>query len=306
MYTIAIFRVCLLFVLIVLVLVLPEEVRDWIAHAPVIDNIINPEETQGLERYIYLCWIVLGAVVLISTLLWVCIILHMLLVRRAGGRPSPILGFRDDATLYEVNHLAHKIQVAAQNEPAECRRELLRLKQDEDPALQLTNFVGVFGPAWAMLLHIGIDLFNCYDFIFGSEDYFRAGLLALAIVITVCCMVTSTEHGLSSLYHECKESWERGMFTSDYLQFVRADKGIQSIPALVIVLSAVPFKEYQAGSLKSTVGAIGSIGINLALVVPFIMQEFDLGIEQEGYEEPEPIENEDAARSTSEMRDPLR
>mmetsp|Transcript_113181 Transcript_113181/g.205873 ORF Transcript_113181/g.205873 Transcript_113181/m.205873 type:complete len:495 (+) Transcript_113181:65-1549(+) len=305
MYMLAATRVCLMFCLILLLFILPEQVRDVIAHSPVIDQ-FNHFDVHGLEVYIRECWIALGAVVVFSSLLWLCIIVFTFLKKQCGGRPSPILGVRDDAMLFRVDELASKIEVAAQLEPAECREELLRLKRDE-PRLQLVNFVSVFGPAWAILLHIGIDMFNIYNFIVG-EDYIRAALLALAILITVCYMANTTEHGLLSLYHECKESWDRGMFTDDYLKFVRADKGIQAIPALIIVMSGLPFKEFKAGNLKSTVGGLGSIAINLALVVPFIMQEFDLGIEKDGFEppEPEPIQNGVEAGSAAEMSDPLR
>lgn len=294
MYTLAIVRVLLEVALVFLLRApLPEDVIHFLAHNSVFQHIFSLH-VHGLGTYVALCWGALFAVVALSTVIWICITLHMFLIHKCGGRPSPILGVRDDGMLAKVDELADKVEVASKMEPAQCRQELLRLKQ-ENPAIQVATFPSVFGPAWAMLLHIGIDAFNVYNFI-TTKDFIRAVMLTLTILFTVLYAANQTRRGMRSMYHECKLSWDRGMFTDDYLKFIRADKGIQSIPALIIIISGLPFK---AKGVKSTVGGLGSIAINLALVVPFITQQFDLGIDHQGDDIPQ---RSDSVRST-EVRD---
>merc|ERR1712062_506918 len=176
-------------------------------------------------------------------------------------------------TLEGIRKLGVKIQFNADKDPAACREGLERLQQ-EHPKFRLTSVGNTFGPAWAVLLHIGIDVVNILNFI-KTEDTARALLLAFTILISVCFANNLTTGGFFSIYHETKLSWDRGLFTDDYLKFITADKGIQAIPSLLIIVSGLPL---HASHATKTLGGLGSILINVVLVVPFIYEQFDLGL----------------------------
>lgn len=277
MFALVVVRVVLLLALIPVCFAhLPKNVTSWLVHTEVIDLILGRvERAHGIGIAVRFVWLAVVCAVLLFSGLYLCITLHMLLIPRCCGRPSPIHGLRNDALLARVRELAEQIDAATANEdPATCRREMQRLRASR-PKLKLANVVSTFGPAWAVLLHIGIDVFNIVNFAV-AQDYGRAALLAFFILVTLLYAQNCTTGGLPSMWRETVTSWRRGLCTDDYLAFVRADKGIQAIPALVVTVSGLPFK---MKGVKSTLGGLGSIGISIVLLVPFIYQQFDLGIE---------------------------
>jgi len=281
MYLLAICRVILLLTLIPTILLaeirLPE-VRDMLIHSSTVDKInhLANVEKRKLVLLTQWLWCVFGTVVLVLSILWVLLTILILLVPRIKGQPSPIAGVRFDELLCDIDSLGYQIQMAAKLSPPECRTELCKL-QAQNSTLNLTNFVSTFGPAWAVCLHLAIDTFNAVSMIVRLDTL--RGIALLTITIFTLAYMQGTQGGVATLYRESCLSWSRGVFTDDYLAFIRADKGVQAIPALIIIASALP---YTANSVISAVGGLGSIVIGIVLVVPFVFQELDLGIEREG------------------------
>uniref|UniRef100_A0A7S4UA76 Uncharacterized protein n=1 Tax=Alexandrium monilatum TaxID=311494 RepID=A0A7S4UA76_9DINO len=282
MYAIAAARVFLLLLMIPLLnpawSPLPGSVLHLLAHKQVLD--IMRERLADSKRVlpvVYL-WVGLNVFVVVLSVCWLVVTLHMLLVQECRGVRSPIRGFIDAELLRSIGSLADEVEAASALEPSGCRREMQRL-QETHPKLKIANFFSTFGPAWAVILHIGIDVVNIVSFATTGRDPTRAILLGLAVFITLCYAAQTARVGLRSLYQESVLSWERGLFTESYLAFVRADRGVQTIPALIIINSALPFT---VTSAMASVGALGSVGIAVALVVPFICEQYDYGIERDG------------------------
>merc|ERR1711920_743717 len=93
--------------------------------------------------------------------------------------------------------------------------------------------------------------------------------------ITLCYIQYTTTGGIVSAYSEAKLSWDRGLTTDSYEAFKAADRGIQAIPSLILILSGLPF--FWTNPIK-TCGGLGSVGMSIALCVPFIYEQFDLGL----------------------------
>eukprot|EP00927_Polykrikos_kofoidii_P058978 TRINITY_DN5393_c0_g1_i1.p1 TRINITY_DN5393_c0_g1~~TRINITY_DN5393_c0_g1_i1.p1 ORF type:complete len:608 (+),score=56.02 TRINITY_DN5393_c0_g1_i1:64-1824(+) len=212
----------------------------------------------------------------VAGIVWICIVVHMLTVRSCAGYASPICGEKDESMLERIDELGAQLELVSNLEPKECFAELMRLKRTR-PKFKHAGFFPTFGPAWAVVLHIGLDLFNAFNF-FNSGDYWRTVALAVLVLITIFYVSNLTEHGLLSIYTECKRSWDSGIFTRDYMTFVRADKGIQSIPSLVLTVSGLPFTVSRPTDMF---GCIGALVTTTCVLVPFINREYDYGVEQE-------------------------
>lgn len=278
MYGLAMLRVCILLALVPLLLPdvspLPDAIRTFFSAAALKHlEYFDRENTSTLDIVAKEIWKVVLMLGLAMTLLWLLMTVPMLLVEQRLCQPD---GLAD-----RIKSLAVEIEYVSSGLPPElCRHELEALQQ-RHPKLKMASFLNTFGPAWAVLVHLGMDLMNIATFAQG-EDYARAGLLGFVVLVTICYANNLTTNGCLSLYGEAKLSWERGVWTDDYVAFLKADKGIQAIPSLIVTLSGVPFK---ARSFVGTLGGLGSICINVALLVPFITEQFDLGLETEGLED---------------------
>lgn len=277
-YAIAVFRVCILLIMAPLLFrgsVVPEGFRHYLENT---DSVAHIREKQISHGDVFeLLWNALGWIVIVTSFLWVCITVHMALVRHCCGFRSPLWGERNEEMLRRIDKLALKIEAATTQQPAECRMALLSL-QEECPKLKLATFLKTFAAAWNVVLHMGVDIYNIFTFAL-EPDILRAVFLSLVVFATVLYMVTYLHHGVGGIYHTSKLSWDRGVFTNDYMTFVRADTGIQRIPEFIISASGLAFAP---NNLRSILPLFGSMFLCIVSAVPFIYKENDLGIERQG------------------------
>eukprot|EP00928_Gymnodinium_smaydae_P021425 TRINITY_DN18359_c0_g1_i1.p1 TRINITY_DN18359_c0_g1~~TRINITY_DN18359_c0_g1_i1.p1 ORF type:complete len:545 (+),score=88.59 TRINITY_DN18359_c0_g1_i1:40-1635(+) len=275
---------------------LPDSVLNILSHKETLDRISwlnkHAEHKGDLSIYAEDLWLVLSGSIVALSVLWLLIVVPMILLERCRRCVSCGSGAAGDS----CRRLAMALEFASSQEPARCIEEMRALREERGHGkLRMTTAANTIGPAWAVLLHIGIDMVNIMSFA-KSEDYARAVLLGLVVVITVCYANNLTTGGICSICHETRLSLSRGLMTDDYLAFIKADKGIQSIPSLIIILSGLPFK---AKNFLATLGGMGSIVINVVLVVPFIYEQFDLVVETElehsEEAQPEEVQPEEAA-----------
>eukprot|EP00927_Polykrikos_kofoidii_P058980 TRINITY_DN5393_c0_g1_i5.p1 TRINITY_DN5393_c0_g1~~TRINITY_DN5393_c0_g1_i5.p1 ORF type:complete len:602 (+),score=58.18 TRINITY_DN5393_c0_g1_i5:51-1808(+) len=241
-----------------------------------LSSIFPAERKKTFEHFIVLLWSVASTFFFVAGIVWICIVVHMLIFRSCAGYPSPICGEKDESMLERIDELGAQLELISNLEPEECFAELMRLRRTR-PKFEQAGFFATFGPLWAIVLHLGLDLFNAFNF-FNSSDYWRAAALVFLALITIIYVSNLTEHGLLNMYTECKRSWDSGIFTRDYMTFVRADKGIHSIPSLVLTVSALPFTIPKPMDLC---GCLGTLVMTTRALVPFITREYDYGVEQE-------------------------
>lgn len=296
-YRVAFIRVCILVAIVPLLVPgvspLPEGLRDFLSHKKALEQIQwlerHTAKHGGVSVYAEELWEILALLIAGMSIAWLIVVIPMLCLHKCVAYVGDAR-----AELEAIQRLALELEFISQttgSEPERCRQALESVRE-RHPGLRLTSAGSTIGPAWAVLVHLAVDAFNLISFL-QAGDMVRGGLLALTIFITACYANNVSSGGLKSIVHETMHSWKRGMFTDDYLAYVKADKGIQAIPSLIIIISGLPFK---ATNVLSTVGGLGSIIINVALVVPFIYEQFDLGTEVEGVED---SDDEDAEQFVS-------
>lgn len=250
------------------------------AHGAALKALQHMRAHGKLPHLLLRLWKVLAVLVIVLSVAWVIVTIILLALPR-----SPFRCVRRDSLLDRVDSLAieiHQISSARclseAGAAADCRTKLLKLKTESFPCLKLAHVFNTIGPAWAALLHMFADISNTFTFL-RNRDYMLAGLLALTVCIYVGHAVKKTKGGVQGILRETMTSLECGLFTHDFLVFIRADKGTQNIPALLLQIYGLPFA---AKGWSSALFAAGSIGATVFLVIPFIYHEYDLGIEQEG------------------------
>jgi len=215
---------------------------------------------------------------LISSVLFIFITLHMLCVKKCFAHYSPLSGTRNAKTIRQIDDLAKEIEliISGDSNPKQCHQKLLDLQESKYPGLYLAKFPQVWGQVIGAGVHCVVDAFNAYNF-WKHGDYLRSVCMVLCVLVT--CGFVSMRGGIRNVYRECMLSWKRGIMTDGYLDVMRADKGMQSVPALLCILSGLP---WNPGGAKSIIAAVGSVVMNLVVMVPFIFEQFDLGVEREG------------------------
>jgi len=290
MYKVMVFRVLLMFLALLLLSswsFLPQSVIDWLHHGTAMQAIARIKPNGTIPKLVRGVWHLLGAAVVVLSAVWVVVTVVLLSVPRCRGRATPFFAPRRDLLLDRVGALATEVHQIAMLRPleevgaaAECREALARLRDERFPGLRLTNVFTTFGPAWAAILHFGTDCFNVFTFV-KHGDFLFAAFLILTMWVSLTYAWVATDRGPHRIYQETKLSLDCGVVTHDFLVMIRADKGFQMIPALLLQVYGLP---YAAQSWTTALAAAGSIGATVLFVVPFIHHDYDLGIEREGLE----------------------
>mmetsp|Transcript_100499 Transcript_100499/g.322487 ORF Transcript_100499/g.322487 Transcript_100499/m.322487 type:complete len:409 (-) Transcript_100499:67-1293(-) len=248
---------------------LPEVIKAWIVNWKAVDLLNASLASEGLPWYMGVVWVSCVAGVLVLSLLWVVVTVAMLGAGRCGSE-------RNETLLKQVDSIGEQVQAASTLEPTECYAKLKEI-QSQNPSFELASLFNTVGPAWASVLHVGMDICNV-----GTLILHGSWTLAIPLAVSVCCSIVyfqKATFGRHRLLSEVKLSLQRGLCTEHYLEAVRSDKGVLRIPETVLKVYGLPFA---AKSPLSLAMAIGSIAGNVALVAKFVYTEFDLGIEDHG------------------------
>mmetsp|Transcript_14690 Transcript_14690/g.28965 ORF Transcript_14690/g.28965 Transcript_14690/m.28965 type:complete len:475 (-) Transcript_14690:76-1500(-) len=252
------------------------------------DNSSSTEQTEFRIDLINL-WRALGLSVVVLSLLWLSIAIHMLLVGHFAGRPSPLRA-EVSADMTRVMHLTALVDETRDLGDGECRDALLRLKQQNYPRFVLMNIASTFGPIAGFVSRFAAEVYSVVIFAVSMVyyAYMKYWLPAIAQGILgslLACTVLITIYNIAlrapmQILVEAKRSWDRGIATEPYLDIIRADKGAQALPALFIKIIGLPFAVSTPLQLVVSWGSIlGVVGV----VALFVFQRFDLGIENEGF-----------------------
>lgn len=233
-------------------------------------------------------WITLSASVVILSVLWLLVAIHMLCVTDCLGMKSPIVG-EVSGDLVLVQEIAEEVDATKYLNDKDCHGALQRLKE-QYPHFMLTNVFNTIGPAVGFLLRLSstgmsIGVFVMAAFRDRDDLGLAAGNALSALALCTTMTITLVQLGLrhpEAVFREVRRSWARGVHTEGYLAIVRADKGSQAIPALFVKVYGLPFA---ATSVFSVLVSWGSILVVVGTVSLFVFQQFDLGIEKEGGEE---------------------
>lgn len=292
MYRIMVLRVV---VLLILYLLGGKKLPTWLDLCLFDQDVRNKlagKASSGAEsdyqiNFIKLWW-ALGVSVVVLSLLWLSIAIHMLLVGHFGGRSSPLRA-EISADMARVMRLTALVDKTRDLGDAACRDALLRLKQQEFPRFILMNVASTFGPIAGFVSRFAAEVYSVVIFAVSAVWYFHKGLLHPAIMqgilgFLLACTVFITIHSMGlrapmQIFTEAKRSWDRGVATEPYLDIIRADKGAQALPALFVKIIGLPFAARKpldvVVSWGSILGVVGVVGL-------FAFQRFDLGIENEG------------------------
>lgn len=230
-------------------------------------------------------WMALFVTVVLQSVLWLIITVHMLTVGECGGRRSPIQG-EVSRDLAKVQEIAAKVDATRVLGDEECHQALVRLKQTY-PDFMLTNVFNTFGPAVGFVSRLLSEVYSIALFVFAAYRQRGDANMAmrhaiLALILGATLYVTLVQLGQQRpdrVVGEAWRSWVRGVHTEGYLAIVRADKGAQAIPALFVKIYGLPYAATTSFSVLVSWGSIlGVIGV----VSFFIFQQFDLGVEEVG------------------------
>lgn len=283
MYCVMLGRV--LFLLAAMVLLAPptSPLPESVIHFFGSEQVYQKFQGDELSRPAYWLWAILFSAVIVLTLVWILIVLHMLLVHRCHSKPSPIAG-QVSPELPRVKRIATEVDEANQIENnSECRRALALVKE-RCPTFMLTNIFNTFGPMMGFLSRLGAEIWTCVTFFQSGNGYSLLSASLLAITL----LITAVQLGLQrpNPFYEAKRCWDRGLYTKEYLAIIRADKGAQALPALMIKIYGLPFVSTE--KIVSIAVAWGGIIGTIAVVSLFIFQQFDLGIETDGFDGNQP------------------
>lgn len=288
-YWVAVARVLLMLLLVLLLEIyrsssplLPKGFMKWLRNNPAILALSTRRE---LPRVVRNLWTGIAFTIICCSIAWLVVTVFLLWCPRCRGRPTPFFAPRRDHMVDRIDALASEVQhivmledVRGTGGARRCREALVTLRDERWPHLKLTNAFTTFGPAWAALLHFGTDCVNIFTFV-SNGDLIFAALMLFMLWITIGYAWTATERGPHRIYQETKLSFDCGVYTHDLLVILRADKGFQMIPALFMQIYGLPFA---ATNWTAALSAAASIGATILFVVPFIHNDYDLGIECEG------------------------
>jgi len=160
----------------------------------------------------------------------------------------------------------------------------------------LTTIGTTLGPAVAWIVHLLLDISVAHTFFsHGWErrdrkhkehesfvpDMICAGLTVLNFVLVLrhTAKVAGSYNPFLML-PEAKASFLRGVYTERFVDIVYSDLGFHVLPTLFINAFGLPFV---ADNMFKLVGAVWAILLTVFSSVPFIFQQFDLGVEREGF-----------------------
>jgi len=190
-------------------------------------------------------------------------------------------GELDHQLLDEVRSLGEEIhKVSSLPDPSMCKRGLQELHQRR-PEFPILGFVGAWMPLFFTILHLCLDVGVAITFATTPTRLGRimAFVLGSSVVCTLVMMLIRTHWRLWRVFYEAYLSQRRGLYTSDYLNIIRVDKGFEGIIALAVKIFQLP---YSARSQLSLAVGMISIVSKVMSSASFIYQEFDLGTEVEG------------------------
>eukprot|EP00927_Polykrikos_kofoidii_P041159 TRINITY_DN35080_c0_g1_i1.p1 TRINITY_DN35080_c0_g1~~TRINITY_DN35080_c0_g1_i1.p1 ORF type:complete len:616 (-),score=51.74 TRINITY_DN35080_c0_g1_i1:26-1873(-) len=288
LYLVAVFRVCLLLMsvpmlmpdwLSPIVVQLPSEFQDileWIrrplessAYQPPPHSLLGWLPTACLAPFVF---------VFVSSVVWLCCVICILTVSLSTGQPSPVSGIKNETMLQRIDELAGELESALTLQPDDCFAHLMSLKERRTK-FKCSNIFNTIGPAFASLLHLVTNVVNAVEFILPpSHEYVSAGLLILLTGLSIFYVSKTAKRGVTSIFSETKESWDRGIWTPDYIALLRADRAVQAIPALLA--TSYWMSNHAKDAFKLSVN-LCSFGMTYAVLVPFIVREYDYGCEQE-------------------------
>jgi len=241
------------------------------------------------DAILMVAWSVFVFVLASITVLWLCITIGMLVSTQCATKlriAKSLRGEIDHQLLNNVRSLTEKIhKLSSVRDPSVCKLGLKELRRTH-PKLSILGFVGAWTPLFFCILHIGLDVGNTITFAMtpyegpGSLGPFMAGILGLTIIITLVMMCIKTHGRLWDVVREARLTQRRGLYTPEYLDIIRIDKGVQSILALAVKIYQLP---YSAITPFQIAVGLTSIVLKIISTSGFVYEEFDLGTEIAGH-----------------------
>jgi len=256
--------------------------------------------TEGVKHCIpprsRFVWKFAGKACLVLTYVWLLGATVLLLL--ACVKKGPLSWEKDKNALKRIDWLAQHIDVAAAHEDWRACVAHMKKIRSKHPKLKLTTIGTTVGPAVAWIVHLLLDISVAYTFFshgwerrekghpqHGSftPDMIMAGLTVLNFVLVLRHTAkVAGSYNPFLMFPEAKASFLRGVFTERFVDIVYSDLGFHVLPTLFINAFGLPFV---ADNLFKLVGAVWAILLTVFSSVPFIFQQFDLGVEREGFDQ---------------------
>jgi len=288
--------ICLLRVLVLIVVVpafaASTEVPMWLKTLFSNENAIHilfqgkPLHGESIPERSLLVWAVFAIIMLALAALWALLVSVMLLAACRGS--GPLSWEKNKLMLGKIDELASLIDLATSQSDWRACLHMMRNIQGDHPSLKLTTVGATFGPAVGTLVHLVLDIFVAYTFFSHGfnypkslvPDFILGSLTILNFLFTLVHNAFISGGNPFAMAGEAWRSFERGAFTENYVRILYGDLGAHVLPTLGINIFGLPFR---ADHPLKVVSAIMAIFITIATSVPFIFQQFDLGIEREGF-----------------------
>mmetsp|Transcript_19442 Transcript_19442/g.60143 ORF Transcript_19442/g.60143 Transcript_19442/m.60143 type:complete len:485 (-) Transcript_19442:71-1525(-) len=289
--------ICLLRVL-VLIVVIPAfaastNVPEWMKILFSNENAIHilfqgkPLHGESIPERSLLVWAVFAIIMLALAALWALLVSVMLLAACRGS--GPLSWEKNKLMLGKIDELASLIDLATSQSDWRACLHMMRNIQGDHPSLKLTTVAKTFGPAVGTLVHLALDVAVAHTFFshgLNNPESFvpDCTLGSLTILNMLFTLLHNTLVGGSpwAIAGEAWRSFERGALTETYVRILYGDLGAHVLPALAIKIFGLPF--CADNTVKVATGILAIVG-TIPGSVPFIFQQFDLGIEREGFVE---------------------
>mmetsp|Transcript_18325 Transcript_18325/g.57413 ORF Transcript_18325/g.57413 Transcript_18325/m.57413 type:complete len:485 (-) Transcript_18325:60-1514(-) len=289
--------ICLLRVLVLIVVIpafaastnVPEWMKILFSNENAIDILFQGKPIHGkyIPEEALVAWELFANATLALSSLWALLAGAMFAAACLGH--GPLSWERDEPMLGKIDRLASLVdQATSQPDSRACLLAMRRLQADH-PSLKLTTVAKTFGPAVGTLVHLALDVAVAHTFFshgLNNPESFvpDCTLGSLTILNMLFTLLHNTLVGGSpwAIAGEAWRSFERGALTETYVRILYGDLGAHVLPALAIKIFGLPF--CADNTVKVATGILAIVG-TIPGSVPFIFQQFDLGIEREGFVE---------------------
>jgi len=239
-------------------------------------------------------WKVAGLTSLALTYIWLLGLTALLLLAFVKKK-GPLSWEKDKDSMKRIDRLAEHIDLAAAHADWRTCVAVMKKLRSKHPSLKLTTIGTTMGPSVAWIVHLLLDISVAYTFFSHGwprrhkdhpehDSYLPDMILGGLTVLNFGMVLWHTARVAGSynpflMFPEARASFLRGVFTERFVDIVYSDLGFHVLPTLFINAFGLPFR---ADSVFKLVGAVWAILLTVFSSVPFIFQQFDLGVEREG------------------------
>lgn len=254
-------------------------------------------------HFLTVFWVTTAEAAIIIGLLWVVLVILLLLCMLVGIIPDRS---RSEARLRRVDSISEAIDRAMdlqENDPKACRQALkdLATLPREEGGCQTLEFCGIIAPpstnpvlvVWLLSFHVLLRIFNVYTYATSGT------VVGVVCSIVLACHVCMTTYHIKQMelmdprafIREIGKCLRSGIFTPKMFQVLTTDKGVLTLPALLLSIGTLPWTIHDAFGdtasreffpmLQMSVQVAAFCGLLIATGI-FVFEQFDLGIEREG------------------------